>query len=215
QRFRDPHLEKQLQWPYLAINNDYQAQQHQQNPGSATLSERNIFTANTLQLEFYYAYRPYNPVVRTLFQGLESWARHSYTQQLLKQGLLPIKIHISHPYASHPIAWPSQVELPYYRRKQTTTAASSQPSADAHLIPPLLSTPPVRNDKDKIHRPSNKGTDSVDYETSDDTDLINWDIGPDQGGLQNNWSDADQITMPDNALGCDHPACCGDLAGQQ
>src|SRR5690625_3977055 len=217
QHFRDPHLEKQLQWPHLAINNDYQDQQHQQNPASTLFSGRNIFTANTLQLHFYYAYQPYNPVVRALLKGFESWAQHSYTRQLLNQGMLPIKVHISHPYASHPIAWPFQAGLPYHRSKQATHADNPQASmgTHTHLLPPQRDSPPVWNDNEKPHRPPKKDDDSVGFKDYLDGQPSDRNTGTDPAGQKSDGSNPGQSAAADDALNCDHPACCGDLIVQQ
>lgn len=203
--FRDPVLEKRLQWPYPAINNNYQAHQFWQH-NDAPISGKNIFTANTLELLFYYAYRPYNPIVRALLKGFYSWAKHSYTRGLLEEGLLPIKIHITHPYASHPIAWPAQTDLPYFRHTGALQPTAPRESPMASLRPPTASH-------------SNKLS-TVDTSSRDDaltpfpSPSAPSQVPPtqlDKDDLENNWGAPPQDLWPDSALNCDHPACCSVL----
>lgn len=218
EHFQDPHLAQRLEWAYPAINNDYQAHQHSLLQVSTAPRGRNIFTANTLQLNFYYAYRPYNPIIRALFKGLQSWAQHPYTQQLLAVGLLPIRIDISHPYASHPVAWPHQSNLPYHRKRRAAAVVDHNGTPTTHLMPTPLQAPP--NAAQTIGQ-----TDAQKENTQDDKkdtdpvadEVISQDLLP---GGTDTWADnSDQPSPPTEAptapvnddplSACDHPACCG------
>ncbi len=191
--FRDPLLEQSLDWPYAAINNDYQAQQYRQSPPDLA-SGRTIFSANTLALDFYYAYRPYNPILRALLKHLHSWAQHTYTQHLLSNGLLPIKIHVSHPFSSHPIAWPQSTHLPYYRHTGTHNQTIWH-SKNNILMPPLKQPP---TESWHAHHPPALETDEL-------TPLSPPVTAP---PLNNQWAPPLGHTVPDTVIRCDHPACC-------
>lgn len=88
-----------------AIDNNYQYEQYQR-MGQAIQSGRNIYQANTLQLELTYAYKPLVPGVSQLFKMLAG-NTSAYANQLQANGMLPIKHSLSVSMQSHPVLWPA------------------------------------------------------------------------------------------------------------
>lgn len=237
-RFRDPHLEGQLQWPHPTINNRYQAQQHsifsahtQQArqtdahnlgplaastslsatrtppPALATDAAQNIFAANTLQLRFSYAFRPTNPIVRPVLRALTNWVRHPYSQKLFAQGLLPIVIELEHPYASHPVAWPEQSGIPYYRLPTKDQQWHKTQTADYQPMPQL----PPRQDKPDIDSGDNPNTADAPHHGLDE--FVTQPISDTESTNTTGAQPADQIPWDPNRnhegeWDCDHPNCC-------
>lgn len=140
--FRDPQVEQQLPWPHAAINNHYQKRQHQYFGLLRNGQEkRDIFSANTLHIHIFYAFQPLNPVVRVLLKQARPFAQHPYTRQLLDKGQLPISINMRIPYASHPVAWPNDPALPYYRHTHSELALQPGPGTPVTQTPPPQSPP--------------------------------------------------------------------------
>ncbi|NOL49533.1 pilus assembly protein [Pelistega europaea] len=90
----------------LAIDNNYQYEQHQRK-GTGLLSLESIYEANTLSMKITYAYEPMLPGVKTLFRALQHFAHDDYAKQLFAQGFLPITQRLSISMQSHPVEWPS------------------------------------------------------------------------------------------------------------
>lgn len=149
--FRDHQLEQALSWSHPTINNHYLDAQHQHHQSSAerqssvgglpsvgglSSTNPNIFAANSLKLVFYYAFEPLNPLVRAILKPLHGSVQHPFTQRLLAQGLLPLVFELTHPYASHPVAWPQHPELPYYRLQSTDKPTPEFTQADSQLKNP-------------------------------------------------------------------------------
>lgn len=114
--FSDPNVQVPGNTGFNTIRNSYQAEQHQAAlqrgwpSGQGPLSGQTIFQANTLTLEAIWPHRPYLPVLRSLLRPLGA-ADGSYTQRSMAQGYLPLKRHMTLTMQSHPVQWPSGLDL--------------------------------------------------------------------------------------------------------
>ncbi|MDX3893621.1 TadE family protein [Pusillimonas sp.] len=93
-----------------AIDNDYQAEQHQRYEGQGwvggrgPLSGATIFEANDLALQLTYMHEPLVPGVGALLRLLSSGSS-GYARQALAGGYLPLRQTLRLTMQSHPVAW--------------------------------------------------------------------------------------------------------------
>lgn len=89
-----------------AIDNNYQYEQYLRT-GTGNYSGNHIFQANTLQIELTYPYQALIPGMGQLFKLLAG-KQQNYGNQLMRQGILPIKQTLSISMQSHPVLWPAE-----------------------------------------------------------------------------------------------------------
>lgn len=106
--FHRDDLDIAKQTGLLAIDNNYQYEQHQRK-GIGIASQQSIYDANTLTMTITYAYKPLLPGINTLIRSLQIFTQEEYSKQLLNKGFLPITQRLSISMQSHPIAWPSAI----------------------------------------------------------------------------------------------------------
>lgn len=93
------------------INNHYLAEQasHYRRlglpEGRGTESGMSIVDANTLALRLRYAYAPLAPGLKSLLRTLAEATDHPYSQQVFRQGYLPIRRDMAMMMQSHPGLW--------------------------------------------------------------------------------------------------------------
>jgi len=94
-----------------AIDNDYQALQHERHigqgrpHGQGNASGQTIFQANTLALRLTYLHQPIVPGVASLLRALAP-ASAAYRRMALEAGYLPMQQEIILTMQSHPVLWP-------------------------------------------------------------------------------------------------------------
>ncbi|TFL13747.1 pilus assembly protein [Pusillimonas caeni] len=93
-----------------AIDNDYQAEQHQRYEkqgragGRGPLSGATIFEANDLALRLTYMHEPLVPGIGALLRLLSAGSS-GYTRQALAGGYLPLRQTLRLTMQSHPVSW--------------------------------------------------------------------------------------------------------------
>lgn len=93
-----------------AIDNDYQAEQHQRYErqgwagGRGPLSGATVFEANDLALQLTYMHEPLVPGMGALLRLLSAGSS-GYAQQALAGGYLPLRQTLRLTMQSHPVAW--------------------------------------------------------------------------------------------------------------
>lgn len=93
----------------LAINNDYQAEQHQRRRrmgwpgGRGARSGQTIFDANTLRLRLTYAHPPLVPGVRAVLRSVA--AMRGARDAAARAGMLVMAVDLALPMQSHPVQW--------------------------------------------------------------------------------------------------------------
>src|SRR5690625_2779345 len=206
--FEDSLLKKTISTPYLVINNHHQQGQHQwllrkkgQDSSYLFRQHQTIFKANTLHLRFYYAYRPYHPILRFLARKLTNQAKHNFNHLLFKQGMLPMIIEIKHPFASHPIAWPNQSHIPYRRMKGHR---SSLPKDDMPKTNEPIEEKPQKGNNAPYSEENNISNPQVNLPWPP---IVQEQARPLTPGPSEN-SLAKPGTEEPDSLPCDHPACC-------
>ncbi|HUH88312.1 MAG TPA: TadE/TadG family type IV pilus assembly protein [Pusillimonas sp.] len=96
-----------------AINNSYQAEQHEQYlskglpQGRGAASGATIFEANNLVMHLSYMHEPLVPGVSALLQLLSAGSS-GYARQALRGGHLPLRQTLQLTMQSHPVAWPGR-----------------------------------------------------------------------------------------------------------
>lgn len=101
---------------FAAINNNYQAEQHQEKPRGLH-SQESIYEANILSVDLVYPYKPLVPGVATLMSLLSS-SDSALKQSYHKAGYLPMALSSHIGMQSHPVQWPNSPEAKVVWRDQ-------------------------------------------------------------------------------------------------
>ncbi|WP_158215339.1 TadE/TadG family type IV pilus assembly protein [Candidimonas nitroreducens] len=108
--YADPGLAVARETGLAAINNDYQAEQHQRNLGLGRplgpASGLTIYQANVLALRLTFPYRPLVPGVAALLRQLGDPAGSYAARAMALGGYLPMVRELRLGMQSHPVDWP-------------------------------------------------------------------------------------------------------------
>lgn len=111
--FGNSQLAPAAQHGLAAIDNNYQAEQHQRyiargwNQGRGPASGLSIHEANTLVLRLTYLHEPALPGVKSLVRQLASGTQNYAARAMSSAGYLPISQEIRLTMQTHPLQWPA------------------------------------------------------------------------------------------------------------
>lgn len=131
--FASPDLKVAGALGLAAINNHYQAEQHERYVqqgfpnGQGPLSGATIFEANHLVLHLTYMHEPAVPGMRALLRLL-STGTAGYRQQALASGYLPLQQTLRLTMQSHPVAWASSNPKVVYIPHEPSVPSATQPA---------------------------------------------------------------------------------------
>jgi hypothetical protein len=111
--FANPQLAISARHRLAAIDNNYQAEQHQRNiergwsQGRGPASGLSVYEANTLVLRLTYLHEPALPGVKSLIRQLAPTSSGYGAQAMARAGYLPMQQEIRLTMQSHAVQWPA------------------------------------------------------------------------------------------------------------
>lgn len=111
--FANPHLAIGAHHRLAAIDNNYQAEQHQRNiergwsQGRGPASGLSVYEANTLVLRLTYLHEPALPGMKGLIRQLAPTSSGYGAQAMARAGYLPMQQEIRLTMQSHAVQWPA------------------------------------------------------------------------------------------------------------
>ncbi|TAL75757.1 MAG: pilus assembly protein [Burkholderiaceae bacterium] len=111
--FANPHLAISAHHQLAAIDNNYQAEQHQRNiergwsQGRGPASGLSVYEANTLVLRLTYLHEPALPGIKNLIRQLAPTSSGYGAQAMARAGYLPMQQELRLTMQSHALQWPA------------------------------------------------------------------------------------------------------------